>query len=52
MKNTSGEQIFLERLLNSHSVSGFEEGASRIYEEYVKQYSSVLEIVLIIAMLF
>ena len=41
MKNTSGEQIFLERLLNSHSVSGFEEGASRIYEEYVKQYSSV-----------
>lgn len=41
MKNTSGELIFLERLLNSHSVSGFEEGASRIYEEYVKQYSSV-----------
>lgn len=41
MKNTSGEQIFLERLLNSHSVSGFEECASRIYEEYVKQYSSV-----------
>lgn len=41
MKNISEEQIFLEKLLNSHSVSGFEEDASNVYEDYVKQFSIV-----------
>lgn len=41
MKKISEELIFLKKLLNSHSVSGFEDEALTIFEEYVKMYSDV-----------
>ena len=41
MKKISEERLFLEKLMNSYSVSGFEEDASKVYEEYVKQFSTV-----------
>lgn len=41
MKKISEELIFLKKLLSSHSVSGFEDEALTIFEEYVKMYSDV-----------
>lgn len=41
MGEKTEEQIFLDSLLNLHSVSGFEEDALALYEEYVKSFSNV-----------